>query len=89
MGLLEETIQNKKELYDLATQYLEKIDPQEIENLNFDNVVSKSISILINHDFIKTPCIEINLELQKDQVKAGNYFLYIDENKQFLDEFLF
>ncbi|MBS7256412.1 hypothetical protein [Flavobacterium branchiicola] len=89
MDLLEKTVQNKKELYNLAIWYYEKIDPQEYEALNFDSVVSKSISILIDHDFIPTPCIEIKLELQNDQIKVGNYLLYIDENKQFLDEFLF
>jgi hypothetical protein len=53
-----------------------------------NRLFSKSISILIDHDFIPVPCIEIKLEIVKDQKKAGNYFLYVYENKDFIDEFL-
>lgn len=55
---------------------------------NFDKIIPKSISILVNHDFIPTPCIEIKLELLKDQKKEGNYILYVNEKKEFIDEFL-
>lgn len=78
----------KKDYYKLANDYLANIDSNELD-ISFDETISKSISILIDHDFIPTPCIEIKLELQNNQIKVGNYFLYIDENKQFLDEFLF
>jgi len=50
--------------------------------------IPKSISILIDHDFIPTPCIEIKLELLTDQIKEGNYILYVNEKKEFIDEFL-
>ncbi|KAF2509885.1 hypothetical protein [Flavobacterium foetidum] len=58
---MEKAVRNKKEFYNLATQYFQNIDSQEYEDLKFDSVISKSISILIDHDFIPTPCIEIKL----------------------------
>lgn len=81
-------IQDKDLYYNLANNYLKKIDSIEL-GVNFDEIIAKSISILIDHDFIPTPCIEIKLELLKDQKKTGNYFLYIDEDKEFIDEFLY
>lgn len=80
-------IQDKDLYYNLANNYLKKIDSIELD-IDFDKIISKSISILIDHDFIPTPCIEIKLELFKDQKKTGNYFLYVDEKKEFIDEFL-
>ena len=80
-------IQDKDLYYNLANNYLKKIDSIELD-IDFDEIISKSISILIDHDFIPTPCIEIKLELFKDQKKTGNYFLYVDEKKKFIDEFL-
>lgn len=80
-------IQDKDLYYNLANNYLKKIDSIELD-IDFDEIISKSISILIDHDFIPTPCIEIKLELFKDQKKTGNYFLYVDEKKEFIDEFL-
>ncbi|WP_343704815.1 hypothetical protein [Flavobacterium sp.] len=81
-------IQCKNEYYELAQKYLKKIDFVEL-GINFDEIVSKSISILLNHDFIQTPCIEIKLELYRNQIKTANYFLYVDEKKKFIDEFLY
>jgi len=80
-------IQHKDLYYNLANNYLKKIDSIELD-IDLDEIISKSISILIDHDFIPTPCIEIKLELFKDQKKTGNYFLYVDEKKEFIDEFL-
>lgn len=80
-------IQDKDLYYNLANNYLKKIDSIELD-IDFDEIISKSISILIDHHFIPTPCIEIKLELLKDQKKTGNYFLYVDEKKEFIDEFL-
>lgn len=82
-------VENKNEYYDLASQYFNNIDPEEYENVKVDDIVPKSISILIDHDFIPTPCIEIKLELYKNQIKKANYFLYVDEKKEFIDEFLY
>ncbi|WP_125717731.1 hypothetical protein [Flavobacterium ustbae] len=89
MNLLENTIREKEELYKLAVKYFQNINSEEYENIMFDKIVPKSIAILIDHDFIPTPCIEIKLELQNNQIKVGDYLLYIDEKKEFLDEFLF
>lgn len=88
MDLLERAFHNKKEFYNLALEYFHNINSDEYQDILFDNIVSKSISILIDHDFITTPCIEIKLELSKDEKKTGNYFLYVNENKEFIDEFL-
>lgn len=77
----------KNDYYKLTNEYLNKIDCNDLE-IDFDNISPKSIAILIDHDFIPTPCIQIKLELHKDQKMIGSYFLYIDENKEFIDEFL-
>ena len=88
MNLLEKTIIEKEELYNVAEEYFYKIDSNEYENVKFDKIISKSIAILIDHDFIPTPCIQIKLELYKGLKVVGSYFLYLDENKEFVDEFL-
>ena len=85
MDLLERTIHNKKEFYNLALEYFYHAEEYDIK---FNVISPKSISILLDHDFIPTPCIEIKLELLKDQKKEGNYFLYVNEKKEFIDEFL-
>lgn len=82
-------VENKTEYYQLATQYFKNINSDEYENIKFDVIIPKSISILVDHDFIPTPCIEIKLELLENQKKTANYFLYLNENKEFLDEFLY
>ncbi|SFD40958.1 hypothetical protein [Flavobacterium phragmitis] len=79
-------VQYKNEYYGLAQEYLKKIDFVESDIVE---IIPKSISILIDHDFIPTPCIEIKLELHKNQKKKANYFLYLNENKEFVDEFLY
>lgn len=81
-------IQDKNGYYELAQEYLKKIDSIELD-INFDTIISKSISILLDHDFIPTPCIEIKLELYTNQIKTDSYFLYVDEEKKFIDEFLY
>jgi hypothetical protein len=87
MNLHKSIIENKEEFYNLAIQYYTNIDK---EHLGECLIVLKSISILIDHQFIATPCVEIKLELrdQDSQKSIGNYFLYIDERKNFVDEFL-
>ncbi|WDF63061.1 hypothetical protein [Flavobacterium sp. KACC 22763] len=79
-------IQCKNEYYELAQEYLKKMD---ILDFNINEIISKSISILVDHDFIPTPCIEIKLDLFENQKKTANYFLYLNENKEFIDEFLY
>jgi len=80
-------LKNKEEYYRLATDYYNNIDEEYREECLAS---PKSISIVMDHDFIVTPSIEIRLELrsQDEQKTIGNYFLYIDEEKEFIDEFL-
>lgn len=88
MNLLEKIFHDKKEFYSLALEYFHNINSQEHENIDYDEIIPKSISLLVDHDFIPTPCIEIKLKLSKDEKKNGNYFLYVNDNKEFIDEFL-
>ena len=80
-------LKNKEEYYRLATEYYNNIEAESREECLTS---PKSISIVMDHDFIVTPSIEIRLELlsQDEQKTIGKYFLYIDEEKQFVDEFL-
>jgi hypothetical protein len=79
-------LKNKEEYYRLATDYYNNIDEEYREECL---VSPKSISILMDHDFIVTPSIEIKSELSsvEKQNRMGNYFLYINEQKEFIDEF--
>ena len=85
MNLHKDIIESKEEFYNLAIEYYNNIDKEYLQECL---VIPKSISILLDHDFIPTPCIEIKLEFLKDQKKEGNYFLYVNEKKEFIDEFL-
>ncbi|AOC95128.1 MULTISPECIES: hypothetical protein [Flavobacterium] len=89
MDLSEGIFDNEKEFYNLAAEYFYNISADEYETIQFDRIVSKSISILLDHDFIPTPYVEIRLELCKDEKKIANYFLYVNEDKEFIDEFLY
>nr|WP_199002202.1 hypothetical protein [Flavobacterium sp. ASV13] len=88
MSLFEKTTENKKELYKLALEHFQNTDTEEYKSIKFNVVSLKSISILIDHNFIPTPCIEIKLEFLSNEKKTVNYFLYVDENNEFVDEFL-
>jgi hypothetical protein len=87
MDLQKEIIENKEEFYNLAIEYYNNIDKKHRKECL---ITPKSISILIDHQFFTTPCVEIKLELidQDYQKNIGHYFLYIDEKKDFVDEFL-
>jgi hypothetical protein len=82
---LENILENKERLYLLAVKYYYKIDEDFLNNT--DKVINKSISILIDHEFIPTPCIEISLEIYHKDNHSSNYFVYFDEKKEFIDEF--
>jgi hypothetical protein len=88
MDLNKLIIENKNEYYNLAIEYLKRIDIKEYEQGEFNTIVPESISVLIDHDFIPTPCIKIRLNLLLDEKEAGKYFLYINQEKGFIDEFL-
>jgi hypothetical protein len=87
MNLYKNIIENKEMLYNLAIGYYNNIEKECKEQ---ELIILKSISIIIDHEFIPTPCIEIKLDLysQDKQNKTGNYYLYLDMEKQFIDEFL-
>lgn len=82
------TIQKKEVYYALAKEYFNNISTCEYENFKFDDIVPKSISILIDHDFISTPSIKIKINLFQDQKQVGAYYLYVNKDKEFIDEFL-
>ncbi|MDR6763059.1 hypothetical protein J2Y38_003277 [Flavobacterium sp. 2755] len=88
MDLNEFVVGNKNEYYNLANEYFNNIIVEDYEHEKFNAVISKSISILIDHDFILTPCVEIRLNLLQDQKEVGSYFLYVNKDKEFIDEFL-
>ncbi|CAA9199927.1 hypothetical protein FLA105534_02873 [Flavobacterium bizetiae] len=88
MDLLERISHNKKELYNLALEYFRNINPEQYEYIQFDKIVSKSIAVLIDHDFIPTPCIEIKLNVLQNQKEVVDYFLYINAEREFIDELL-
>ena len=81
-------LDNKEELYNLAIEYYYNIDEEYRTNLT--EITPKSIALLIEHDFIPTPCIQIIIELHSEEntPKNGFYYLYVDDNKEFIDEFL-
>lgn len=79
---------SKEDYYSLANDYFNKIDSDKLEINFLFKIVSTSISILVDHDFIPTPCVEIKLLFVQDEKEVGYYFLYVDENKVFVDEFL-
>lgn len=79
---------NKEDYYNLANDYFNQLDPDELEINDLSVIFPKSIAVLIDHDFIPTPCIEIKLNILQNQKEVGDYFLYMNEEKEFIDEFL-
>lgn len=75
----------KEDYYNLAIEYFNNIE-QEHKELVL--IIPKSISVVIDHEFIPTPCVEIKLGLFQDENEVGSYILYVDEQKQIIDEFL-
>ena len=87
MDLYKNIIEKKEEFYNLAIEYYNNIDKEYRENCL---IVPKSISIVIDHQFIPTLSVEVKLELKYEdhEKNIGHYFLYLDERKDFIDEFL-
>ena len=65
MDLYKNIIENKEMLYNRAIEYYNNIEKECIEKecIEKELIILKSISIIIHHEFISTPCIEIKLEL--------------------------
>jgi hypothetical protein len=89
MDLNKAILEEKEEYYNLAIKNYYNINTEEFNNV-IRSIVPKSISVLIDHPFIPTPCLEIKIELhhKETQNEVGYYFIYIDENKELIDEFL-
>lgn len=81
-------LDNKEEFYTLAIKYYYNIDEEYRDNSI--KITPKSISLLVEHDFIPTPCIQIVIQLHNkgNATKNGFYYLYLTEEKEFIDEFL-
>lgn len=88
MNLEHQIINHKEEYYRLATEYYNNIEAE--HRTDIAKITPKSIAILIDHEFIPTPCIEIRMELfqRKSNKGIGFYSLYIDQEPKFVDEFL-
>jgi hypothetical protein len=82
-------LKSKKDLYLLALDYLNRMDADEFNIGNY-RIENNSISYLVHHKFIPVPSIKIELQLfNKSHILSNfNYYLYIDDNLKFIDEFL-
>ncbi|MCD0476525.1 hypothetical protein LPB87_19190 [Flavobacterium sp. EDS] len=88
MNSYKDILDKKEDFYSLAITYYYNIDQEYIDHIS--RIVPKSISLLIDHEFIPTPCIEIKLQLHHKEENEGisSYYLYVNEKKEFIDEFL-
>lgn len=82
-------LKSKEDLYLLALEYLNRIEADEFNIGNY-KIENNSISYLVDHNFIPVPFIKIELRLIKSShiFSNYNYYLYIDANLKFIDEFL-
>ena len=82
-------LKSKKDLYSLALEYLNRIEADEF-NIGSYKIENNSISYVVDHNFIPVPSIKIELRLIKNShiFSKYNYYLYIDANLNFIDEFL-
>jgi hypothetical protein len=82
-------LKSKEELYLLALEYLNRIEADEFNIGNY-KIENNSITYLVDHNFIPVPCIKIELRLIKNShiFSNYNYYLYIDDDLKFIDEFL-
>ncbi len=85
-------LKSSEEYYQLAKKNLYKVEldgDKEIRLLNNCSIINKSISLVINHLFIETPSIEINLELSFEELTIGNYYLYLNIDNNIQDDYLY
>lgn len=88
MDLIAKISKDKEMLYSLGKKYYYEILENESE---FRNLKEKrnSIYITVDHDMIQTGAIGIKFYLyQNENLRNGYYVLYVDENYDFVDEFL-
>jgi hypothetical protein len=88
MDIYKKVLDKKEEFYHLAIKYYYNIDEEYLDDIS--KIVPKSISILIDHEFIPTPCVEIKIQLYHldESIGVTSYYLYVTEEKEFIDEFL-
>ena len=70
MDLHKNIIENKEKFYNLAIQYYNNIEDEFKEA---DSIIPKSISIVIDHEFISTPCVQIKLQLYSNDEQKKNW----------------
>lgn len=88
MDVVEKISRDKEMLYSLGKKYYDEIleNESEFRNLREER---NSIYIAVDHDMIQTGAIGIKFDLyQNENLRNGNYVLYVDENYNFVDEFL-
>ncbi len=89
MDYYKDILDKKEDFYSLAITYYYNIDQEYIDHIS--RIVPKSISILVDHEFIPVPCIEIKLQVHHldESIGVSSYYLYVNEEKEFIDEFLY
>jgi len=82
---------NKEDLFDLAIIRFNAVDFHDVETKLQDiSIGKKLITVLDNHKFIPTPCVEIKLDLHHILTKEliGYYALNVADDKNIIDDFL-
>lgn len=90
---------NTAELFMLALEYYNKLIDENLElseelpeNITFEDlsIVNKSIAVLLIHKSIECPSIEIclALNLRRHDLPIGHYYLIVDNETKFIDEYL-
>ena len=88
MELVEKIFKDKEMLYSLGKKHYDEILENESELINLKEV-RNSIYIVVDNDMIQTGAIAIKFTLyQNEDLRNGYYVLYVDENHDFVDEFL-
>lgn len=88
MELVEKIAKEKEMLYSLGEKYYDGILENESEFRDL-RIERNSIYIVVDHDMIQTGSIGIKFYLyQNEDLRNGYYVLYVDENYEFVDEFL-
>ena len=88
MELVEKIFKDKEMLYSLGKKYYDEIleNESELRDLKEER---NSIYIVVDHEMIQTRAIGIKFTLyQNEDLRNGYYVLYVDENYDFVDEFL-
>lgn len=90
MDIIETILKNKEHYYALAHSHYNSSDKSDFI-ITPSLAKNKSISLLLDHEFIFTPAIQIQLSLfiENGLLSIGMYTLYIDQSEEnIIDEFL-